>query len=41
MYIGSLLDGLPVMEGDMVKATLFGSRSADFIVESVSPKEPV
>ncbi|MDA8408128.1 MAG: CDC48 family AAA ATPase [Deltaproteobacteria bacterium] len=40
-YIGSLLDGLPVMEGDMVKATLFGSRSADFTVESVSPKEPV
>ncbi|MGC8602651.1 MAG: CDC48 family AAA ATPase [Desulfomonilaceae bacterium] len=40
-YIGSLLDGLPVMVGDMVKATLFGSRSADFTVESVSPKEPV
>ncbi|MCL5126080.1 MAG: CDC48 family AAA ATPase [Deltaproteobacteria bacterium] len=40
-YIGSLLDGLPVMEGDMIKANLFGSRSADFTVESVSPKEPV
>ena len=40
-YIGSLLDGLPVMEGDLIKATLFGSRSADFTVESVSPKEPV
>jgi transitional endoplasmic reticulum ATPase len=40
-YIGSLLDGLPVVEGDLVKATLFGSRSADFTVESVSPKEPV
>ncbi len=40
-YIGSLLDGLPVVEGDLVKATLFGSRSADFTVESVSPREPV
>ena len=29
------------MEGDLIKATLFGSRSADFTVESVSPKEPV
>ncbi|MDD3472035.1 MAG: CDC48 family AAA ATPase [Syntrophaceae bacterium] len=40
-YIGSLLDGLPVMVGDTVRATLFGSRSADFTVESVSPSEPV
>lgn len=39
-YIGSLLDGLPVMIGDTVRATLFGSRSADFAVESVSPGEP-
>ncbi len=39
-YIGSLLDGLPVMVGDTVRATLFGSRSADFAVESVSPGEP-
>ncbi len=40
-YIGSLLDGLPVMVGDRVRATLFGSRSADFKVESTSPKSPV
>lgn len=40
-YIGSLLDGLPVMVGDSVRATLFGSRSADFLVESVTPGEPV
>ncbi len=40
-YIGSLLDGLPVVVGDSVRATLFGSRSADFLVESVSPGEPV
>ncbi|MFO8013182.1 MAG: CDC48 family AAA ATPase [Phycisphaerae bacterium] len=40
-YIGSLLDGLPVMEGDRVRATLFGTRSADFTVRSTSPKGPV
>jgi len=40
-YIGSLLDGLPVREGDRVRATLFGSRWADFKVESTVPKAPV
>jgi len=40
-YIGSLLDGLPVLEGDRVRAALFGSRSADFKVESTNPKGPV
>ena len=40
-YIGSLLDGLPVQEGDKIRATLFGSRSADFKVESTVPKGPV
>jgi transitional endoplasmic reticulum ATPase len=40
-YIGSLLDGLPVVAGDRVRATLFGSRWADFKVDSVSPKGPV
>ena len=40
-YIGSLLDGLPVCEGDRIRATLFGSRSADFKVEDVTPKGPV
>ncbi len=40
-YIGSLLDGLPVVAGDRIRATLFGSRWADFKVESVSPKGPV
>ncbi|MBN2140879.1 MAG: CDC48 family AAA ATPase [Desulfovibrionaceae bacterium] len=40
-YIGSLLDGLPVLEGDRIRATLFGSRFADFKVESLSPKGPV
>ncbi|HEX9777532.1 MAG TPA: CDC48 family AAA ATPase [Geopsychrobacteraceae bacterium] len=40
-YIGSLLDGLPTLEGDRIRATLFGSRSADFKVESTTPKGPV
>ncbi len=40
-YIGSLLDGLPVMKDDQIRATLFGSRFADFKVESTVPKEPV
>jgi transitional endoplasmic reticulum ATPase len=40
-YIGSLLDGLPVLEGSRVRATLFGSRWTDFKVESTVPKGPV
>jgi transitional endoplasmic reticulum ATPase len=40
-YIGSLLDGLPVLEGDRIRATLFGSRTADFKVKALTPKGPV
>lgn len=40
-YIGSLLDGLPVLTGDRIRANLFGSRSASFKVESTAPKGPV
>lgn len=40
-YIGSLLDGLPVVENDHIRATLFGSSSADFKVQSTVPKGPV
>jgi transitional endoplasmic reticulum ATPase len=40
-YIGGLLDGLPVVEGDRVRATLFGSRWVDFKVQSTSPRGPV
>lgn len=40
-YIGSLLDGLPILIGDRIRATLFSSRSADFKVESTTPKGPV
>lgn len=37
-YIGSLLEGLPLIEGDRIRADLFGTRSQDFTVVSTSPK---
>ena len=37
-YIGTLLDGLPLMEGDTIRANLFGTRSQDFTVISAIPK---
>ncbi|MCG2683653.1 MAG: CDC48 family AAA ATPase, partial [Planctomycetales bacterium] len=40
-YIGSLLDGLPTVAGDRIRATLFGNRYADFRVKSTSPQGPV
>lgn len=40
-YIGSLLDGLPVITGDQIRATLFGSRWTDFKVGETVPKGPV
>ncbi len=36
-YIGSLLEGLPLVEGDTVRARLFGTRTQDFIVFSTRP----
>lgn len=36
-YIGTLLDGLPVVKGDRVRALLFGSRTADFRVVETAP----
>nr|WP_297347141.1 CDC48 family AAA ATPase [uncultured Glaciecola sp.] len=36
-YIGSLLDGLPVQKGDLVRVNLFGSRFTEFKVESTAP----
>ena len=36
-YIGSLIEGLPVMRGDRIRATLFGSRSCDFKVLDTIP----
>ncbi len=40
-YIGNRLDGLPVVEGDRIRGTLFGSRSLDFLVRETSPKGAV
>jgi|AntAceMinimDraft_18_1070375.scaffolds.fasta_scaffold05180_2 transitional endoplasmic reticulum ATPase len=36
-YIGSLLEGLPLMKGDTVRARLFGTKTQDFEVVSISP----
>jgi transitional endoplasmic reticulum ATPase len=40
-YIGSLLDGLAVVQGDRLRVTLFGTRAADFKVISTGPSGPV
>ncbi len=40
-YIGTLLDGLAVVDGDTIRANLFGTRSQDFIVVSTVPKGAV
>ena len=40
-YLGRLLEGLPVVTGDTVRATLFGARWHDFLVHSTSPAGPV
>ncbi len=40
-YIGRLLEGLPVIAGDRVRATLFGARSCDFKVLGTVPKKAI
>ncbi len=40
-YIGTLLDGLALVEGDRIRATLFGTRYNEFLVESTLPKDVV
>jgi transitional endoplasmic reticulum ATPase len=37
-YIGSLINGLPVVKGDKVRANLFGSRSVDYSITGTSPE---
>ena len=37
-YIGSLVEGQPVVTGNRIRATLFGSKSYDFKVVDTSPK---
>lgn len=39
-YVGGLLDGLPVTEGDRIRAALFGSHAAGFKVLKASPASP-
>lgn len=36
-YIGSLLEGLPLIEGDTVRARLFGTKTQDFKVVATRP----
>ncbi|MFH0772386.1 MAG: CDC48 family AAA ATPase, partial [Candidatus Omnitrophota bacterium] len=36
-YIGSLIEGLPVISGDKIRATFFGSKSSDFKVVDTIP----
>ena len=40
-YIGSLLEGLPLVEGDTIRASLFGTRSQDFAVIGTVPRGAV
>jgi transitional endoplasmic reticulum ATPase len=40
-YIGTLLDGLALVEGDTIRANLFGTRSQDFTAISTIPKKAV
>jgi len=37
-YIGSLINGVPVVKGDKVRANLFGSRSVDYTITGTSPE---
>ena len=40
-YIAGLLDGLPVLPGGMIRLSLFGARSAEFLVASGQPAGPL
>jgi len=36
-YISSLIEGLPLISGDKIRARLFGTRACDFLVENTIP----
>lgn len=38
-HVGRLLEGIPLVAGDRVRATLFGARHRDFEVVSVQPRD--
>jgi transitional endoplasmic reticulum ATPase len=40
-YVAGLVDGLPVVAGDRVRVSLFGSRALDFRVTATAPDGPV
>lgn len=40
-YVESLVDGIPVLAGDRIRARLFGNRHIDFIVRETVPKGAV
>jgi len=40
-YIGKLMEGFPLLEGDKVRINLFGSRTQEFIVVETIPKDVV
>lgn len=40
-YVGRLLEGLVITEGDRVRVNLFGTRSVDFTVTGTSPEDVV
>ncbi|MBI5643519.1 MAG: CDC48 family AAA ATPase [Deltaproteobacteria bacterium] len=40
-YFSSLFDGIPAVEGDRIRARLFGAKSQDFQVTTVAPDGPV
>ncbi|MDP3046401.1 MAG: CDC48 family AAA ATPase [Chloroflexota bacterium] len=40
-YLARLLDGIPVVPGDQVRVTLFGTRAQNFTVTQATPSGPV
>ncbi|MEK6790198.1 MAG: AAA family ATPase, partial [Deltaproteobacteria bacterium] len=40
-YISSVLDGIPVVEGDKIRANLFGAKGQEFTVVTVIPREAI
>ena len=40
-YLAEMLDGTPVIKGSKIRATLFGTRVQDFLVEDTDPEKVV